>query len=144
MSPIMLCRSIPFLIILLLCGCQPDLYDPARATRAYPFELHQPASVDIQLFRDGEHITLYNATASTYSDFDLWLNQRYVAHVDSLPAGGNITLPLWDFWDERGEVINAGGFFRVDEPTPIRLAEIQTAEDQPLVGLVTIRAESVE
>lgn len=137
-------RSAAILTILLLSACQPNLYDPARATRAYPFDLHHAASVDIQLFRDGEHITLYNATATSYSEFDLWLNQRFVAHVASLPAGGNITLSLWDFWDERGEVINAGGLLRVDEPTPIRLAEIQIGLDQPLVGLITIRAEPVD
>jgi hypothetical protein len=140
----MLLRSAFVSVFFALCACQPDLYDPDRATRAYPFELHQPRSVDIQVFRQGENISLYNATATSYANFDLWLNQRYVAHVDALPAGANITLSLWDFWDERGEAINAGGLFRVDEPTPIRLAEIQLSEDEPLIGLVTIRAEPVD
>jgi hypothetical protein len=98
----------------------------------------------MQVFREGDRIAIYNATATSYRDFDLWINQRYVSHVEELPAGGHIHLSLWDFRDERGEVINAGGLFRVFEPTPVRLVEIQPGPDQPLIGLITIRAEPAE
>jgi hypothetical protein len=127
-----------------LGGCQPTLYHPERATRPYPIDLHRAESIDIQVFRDGTTIELQNATARSYRDFDVWINQRYVARVDELGAGERRRLSLWDFIDERGEVINAGGLFRTDEPTAIRLVEIQTAEDAPLIGLITIRAEPVE
>ncbi len=140
----MVLRLISILILLALCACQPDLYAPDRATREYPFHLHQPASIDVQVFRDNESIALYNATARRFSNFDLWLNQRYIARVESLPAGEHITLSLWDFVDLNGEVINAGGFFRTDEPTTIRLAEIQLSEEEPMIGLITIRAEPVD
>jgi len=31
-----------------------------------------------------------------------------------------------------------------DDPTPVRLVEIQTTDEEPLIGLITIRAEPVE
>ncbi|MGI9013169.1 MAG: hypothetical protein ACR2GY_02860 [Phycisphaerales bacterium] len=120
-------------------GCQRGRYNPSKATQPYPDQLHSNESVDIQVFRNDQKITLYNATANSYHDFDVWINQRYVTHVDALPAGGRVKLSLWDFWDERGEVIDAGGIFRVYEPTPVRLVQIQMSETEPLIGLITIR-----
>lgn len=98
----------------------------------------------MQVFRDGEKLEIVNATARSYYDFDLWINQRYVRHVESLPAGKSLRLSLWDFFDVRGEAINAGGFWRTVEATPVRLVEIQTGADEPMIGLVTIRAEDIE
>jgi hypothetical protein len=124
-----------------LSGCQPASYNPAMATRAYPEQLHTTDTVDMQVFRDDTTIELVNTTANTYTDVDVWLNQRYVLRVDELPAGGSLTLSLWDFYDERGEVFNAGGLFRSVDPTPLRLVELQTSDTEPMVGLITIRAE---
>lgn len=121
-----------------LSGCEQSRFVPDMATRPYPRELHTTDVVDIQVFRDGSDIELINATAHGYRDFDLWVNQRYVHHIDELPAGGRMTLSLWDFFDERGERLNAGGFFRTRQPTPVRLVEMQTAADEPMVGLIAI------
>ena len=129
----------------LATACTPTLYDPALATKPYPRELHDPSTLAImQVFRDGTHIEVVNATPTSFSDFDLWLNQRFVRHVDDLPAGGRIKLSLWDFRDERGDVINAGGVWRIDEPMPVRLVEIHDAPNNRLVGLITIRSEPAE
>ena len=131
-------------LVMSTAGCGRSLYDPAKATRAYPMHLHQPESIDVQVFRDKSSIELVNATPRSYTDFDLWINQRFVAHVAALPAGESVRLSLWDFRDERGERLNAGGFWRTEEPTPVRLVEIQIADEQPLIGLVTIRAEDID
>lgn len=125
-------------------GCQRKTYDPARATRPYPDHLHRAESVDMQVFRKGDKLTIYNATARSYRDFDFWVNQQFVHHVDALAAAGKVTVSLWDFWDERGEVFNAGGIWRVYEPTPVRLVEIQLNEEEPMIQLITIRAEPVD
>ncbi len=125
-------------------GCHDIRFDPARATRSYPHHLHQANSVNIQVFREDTSIELVNATTRSYTDFNLWINQRYTNRIESLPAGATVRLSLWDFYDERGESLNAGGLFRSDEPTPVRLVEIQTGDEQPLVGLITIRAEIVD
>ncbi len=128
----------------LFVGCQDIRFDPARATPSYPHHLHQANSVNIQVFREDTSIELVNATTHAYTDFSLWINQRYTSRIKSLPAGATVRVSLWDFYDERGESLNAGGLFRSDEPTPVRLVEIQTGDEQPLVGLITIRAEVVD
>ena len=89
-------------------------------------------------------IELVNATVHSYENFTLWINQRYMLKVDALPAGERLRLSLWDFYDERGERMNAGGFFRVYDPDPVRLVQIQIDDHSPLVGLITIRDEPLE
>ena len=128
---------------LLLCanGCQGVRYDPARATRLYPDELHHTNSVNIQVFRHETSIEIINATTRSFKDFDLWINQRYVHRLESLSVGQTVHVSLWEFYDVRGESFNAGGFWRSDEPTAVRLVEIQNSETEPLVGLVTIPSE---
>lgn len=130
--------------LLLTAGCGSVRFHPDRATRPYPVELHTANSVDIQVFRDGTTIELRNATPVTYRDFDLWINQRYVSRVAALPAGEAVRLSLWDFYDERGETMIAGGLFRTYPATPVRLVQIQIEPEAPLIGLVTIRAETAD
>ncbi len=119
-------------------GCEQQRFVPESATRPYPRELHTTNVVDIQVFRDGSDIELINSTSMSYQDFDLWVNQRYLKRVESLPAGKRLTISLWDFFDVRGERMNAGGLFRTTEPTPVRMVEIQQATDDALVGLIAI------
>jgi len=128
-------------LILFASGCEGVRYDPARATRLYPDELHHTNSVNIQVFRHETSIEIINATTRSFSDFDLWINQRYVHRLESLPVGQTVHVSLWEFYDVRGESFNAGGFWRSDEPTSVRLVEIQSSETEPLVGLVTIPSE---
>jgi hypothetical protein len=125
-------------------GCARRTYYPQRAADAYPRHLHTHNAIDIQVFRDGTSIELVNATPRSFEDFQLWINQRYVQRIAVLPAGGRLRLSLWDFYDERGEIMNAGGFFRVYEPDPVRLVQIQVDDQSPLLGLVTIRDEPLE
>jgi hypothetical protein len=127
------------LLILVTCGCSRRMYDPALATRPYPYELHRPETLDIQVFREGPSIEIVNATPRSFYDFDLWLNQRYVRRVEALRAGETLRVSLWGFYDVRGDRFSAGGFWRTEPPTPLRLAEIQPGEDEPMIGLVTIR-----
>jgi hypothetical protein len=134
---------IPALLIAGEGGCARKTYDPAWATQPYPRELHGSAIADMHVFRDGESIELVNSTARSYEDFDLWVNQRYVHHVESLPAGKTVELSLWNFKDEYGNCFNAGGFFRTYEPTPVRMVEIQTKPEEKTIGLVTIRREEI-
>lgn len=127
----------------LTAGCQRKMYDPAWATRPYPANMHTTGVADMQVVRLDTDINIVNSTAHTYGDFDLWVNQQFVRHVDALEAGKSLTLSLWDFHDEYGNTFNAGGFFRAYEATPVRLVEIQPRPDQKMIGLVTIRKEEV-
>ncbi len=116
---------------------------PELATRPYPYAQHNTSVVDVQCFRRGTELEIVNATPESYEHFSLWINQRYVHEVPSLSAGATIRVSLWNFVDQYGRRFYAGGFFRSYPAEPVRLAEIQTAEDQPLIGLVAIRTETV-
>jgi hypothetical protein len=119
-------------------GCQRYPYDPEKATRPYPSQLAQGSLADIQVIPNinGGTLKLVNATAVSYSNFDLWMNRRYVRHVDALPAGQTVELPIDTFWDERGEGPFPGGWLRYYDPTPVILVQIQSGPDTPLVGLI--------
>ena len=128
---------------MLLCSCSPKINVPQLATRPYPYALHNTNVVDIQCFRRGTDLEIVNATAQSFEKFSLWINQRYVHEVPSMPAGATVRVSLWDFVDQYGRRFYAGGFFRSYPAEPVRLAEIQTAEDKPLIGLIAIRTEPV-
>ena len=101
---------------------------------------------DIQVFRESVHLEVVNATPRSYEGVTLWVNRRYALDDATLPAGRTTRLSLWDFYDEFGEVFNAGGVFRTRPPTPVRLVEIEPAGDSGIIGmigLVTIRSEPV-
>ncbi len=122
-------------------GCNVVPVDPAKATRPYPKELTQKTVVQIQVIPGPTSIDLVNATAVDYNNFDLWLNHRYVTHVDAMPAGKTLTVPLGSFWDWRGEGPFEGGILRYFAPTPIALVQMQFNDTDPLVGLIAVLPE---
>jgi len=125
----------------ILGACSPINVDPEQATRPYPRELRQDSVVRIQVIPGGTSIEIVNATARSYRDFDLWLNQRYMTHVDELLAGQSLTIPLNHFWDWRGEGPFEGGLFRYFAPTPIALVQAQVSPDAPLIGFIAVLPE---
>jgi len=127
-------------MLLAVCpiGCRQFTYAPDRASRPYPAHLPRGETVRVQVLSDGVAIDVVNATATAYREFDLWLNRRYRRFVPRLDPGESITLRLDTFWDHLGEGPQVGGFFASRDPTPIVLAEIQTDETSPLVGLVAV------
>jgi hypothetical protein len=131
------------LLVASLTGCRLAPYEPDKATRAYPAELRQGSVVQVQVLPDSHSVKLVNATAASWSNFDLWLNQRYMTHVDTLAAGQTLEIPLDQFWDERGETPITGGWFRYYQPTRIALMQMQLDEKSPLVGMVCTLPETV-
>lgn len=123
-------------------ACSPIPYDAERATLPYPRRLHTTEGVvDIEVFRDGETLSFVNATTRSYENVRVWLNQRYMLEVESIPAGQTTRISLGGFWDRWGGSPERGGFLRRFDPTPIRLVELQLDDTTPLVGLVVIPAE---
>ncbi|MBL9119437.1 MAG: hypothetical protein JNL80_05950 [Phycisphaerae bacterium] len=122
-------------------GCQTVRSDPTKATRQYPFWLKQAETLPAQVLPEGESMIIVNTTTRTFENVDIWLNERYLQHVDRIGAGENKTLAMADFWDIRGEGPNPGGLFRYYQPTPIRLVQIQTDATSPLLGLQTVLTE---
>ena len=122
-------------------GCETMRYEPTKATRAYPANLPQERVAEVQVFNDGDAMLIVNATVESWTNVDIWLNQRYLKHVDALAAGQTLRIPLGEFWDVRGEGPFPGGLLRYYPPTPIRLVQIQTAPDAPLIGFLSIPTE---
>jgi hypothetical protein len=134
--------TVTLTVTLALAGCQTVRSDPSKATRQYPFWLKQGETLPIQVLPDGESMIIVNATPRSFDNVDIWLNERYVLHVDRIAPGENKRLAMADFWDIRGEGPNPGGLFRYYQPTPIRLVQIQTDVTSPLIGLQAVLAES--
>lgn len=122
-------------------GCSGRRYVAAQATRPYPAELGQGEIVDIQVFRDAGDLIVVNATPQTFTDIDIWVNRRYMLHVDRLEAGETRRLWFGDFFDQWGETPVAGGFFRAEQPTPSVLVQLQVGTEEPLLGAIAIPAE---
>ena len=132
---------IALLGLFLIVGCHNSQGVPAMASVPYPTTLHTSNSVSIQVTRDGDTIEIVNSTATDYEGGLLWINQRFSTQLPPLFAGSTLKVNLWLLRDSYGQQLNAGGFWRTDRPTPLVLAELQTGEDSPLVGLVVIREE---
>lgn len=134
--------SIPAIVLLLALspayhGCAPEIrLTQGTIPRPYPYEAPLLGPADIQLFRDETEIELVNHTAVSYTDFDLWLNERFLRRIASLPAGGSVRIQLVEFVSEFTEGFRAGGLLSNYRPDPIVKAEIQT--EAGLVGLITI------
>ena len=124
-----------------LPACRPVRYEPALATRPYPQELGQGETIQVQVLNDGDVMVVINATPRRFENVDVWLNQRYLCHVDRIAPGETVRLPFELLWDVRGEGPNPGGALRYFQPTPIRLAQIQVDAKAPLVGLVAVPME---
>jgi len=132
-------RILLLLAALSCCGCNQPNFDPAYATRPYPFQLHTTDTLPIQVFRDGTSLEIVNSTNESWGASMIWVNQQYGHELPGLAPGQRVTFNLFDFRNDLGESFNAGGPFRTREPTPVRLVEIQPGEGQPLVGFVAIR-----
>ena len=128
-----------------MISCQNPAGDPAlacaSASAPSPMHLHIAQSVPIQVIRTDEYIEIMNSTAVDYNSSTLWLNQRYSGKLPSLLAGTTLRVNLWSFRDSYGEQFNAGGIWRTDEPTQLVIAEVQTGENEPLIGLIVIGGE---
>jgi len=122
----------------LLGGCFPKRYDAAKATRPYPSEKMQEKVVAVQVTRDGDEMILVNGTAIEFVDIDLWLNQRYLRHVDRFGPGETKRIPLGEFWDVWAGGPNPGGLLRWYDPTPIVLVQAEIDEEGPLIGFLSI------
>lgn len=135
---------LPVLLLGPLGACTPQKYDPSLAMPTFPETLSQPESIDVQVFRENTNIEIVNTSPRSYRDVIVWLNRRYGRRVDEIIAGETVRLSLWEFRDRLGEVFRAGGIFATEEPTPLRIVQIQLDDTQPMIGLITIRAEDAE
>ncbi|MFM9958412.1 MAG: hypothetical protein ACKVZJ_10060 [Phycisphaerales bacterium] len=118
-------------------GCQSGARMGAGA--AYPVAKTQSGSVDAQVMRDEDRLTIINTSARPFRETTLWLNAQYGRVVPALDVGRTITLDLSSFKNEFGESFRAGGFFATERPDAIVLAQVELEAE--LVGLVVVRGK---
>ena len=135
-------RMILFLLLLLpslaISACNRPNFDPKLAMPPYPYELHTTNVIPIQVFRDGTEIEIVNSTDKSWSDLIVWVNQRFAARLDQLPAGRRVSMDLFNFRDDLGEQFRAGGLLRTRPAAKVELVELQSGLEQPLVGLIAV------
>ena len=107
MRKIILVRMLLFLVLCLACtGCNRPNYDPAYATRLYPFQLHTTDTLPIQVFRDGTHLEIVNSTDRSWGPSTIWVNQQFAYEISGLASGQRVTLDLFEFRNDLGEIFN--------------------------------------
>jgi hypothetical protein len=112
-----------------------------RQGPVYPGRMPAGETLDVQVFRHQTEIEFTNTTARPLGPSTIWLNRRFGRPIDGLEVGQTLRFPLRDFRDRYGESFRAGGFFAVERPERLAVAELQTVggDGQPVIlGLVVV------
>lgn len=138
-------RTILLLILATLLPACAAPRNPVPYARLYPASPPRAKTLDIQVFRETHYLELTNTTARAFGPSTIWLNSRYSRPIDGLAVGQTLRLRLTDFRDENYEAFRAGGFFAVDAPEPLVLAELETDDAESgqrvFYGLIVVRAQ---
>ncbi|MCC6677980.1 MAG: hypothetical protein IT436_12620 [Phycisphaerales bacterium] len=124
------------------CASAPQKVDYARA---YPKELQQVGTLDIQVVRETTEIEFTNTTSNSFGPCTLWLNRRFSHPLEGLKIGQTMRMALRDFRDEYSDPFRAGGFFATELPERLVLAQLEVAGDDGqmlLLGLIVVAREN--
>lgn len=99
-------------------------------------------SVNAQVLRDEQTISLTNTSGRVLGPGTMWLNGRYGREIGEIGLGQTVTYRLASFEDEFGEAFRAGGFWAIEDPDLLVRAEVE--EGEGLVGLVVARGKAPE
>lgn len=101
----------------------------------------QTKVLNVQVLRSGPTITFTNTTAGPLGPCRMWLNQRFSRMIDRLDVGQSVSLDLYSFTDEFGDSFRGGGFFSMNRPDKLVLAQLESTDAEgktTLLGLITI------
>lgn len=139
------CRILRVLVVMLVvgplvAGCASSPREIVDG-RAYPTSAPPGETLDIQVFRHQTEIEFTNTTARSFGPSTVWLNRRFSREIESLEVGQTMRFPLREFRDRFGESFRAGGFFAVERPERLAVAELETIGpegDATVLGLVVV------
>jgi len=125
-------------IVAACAGCAREMTAIPGAGEAYPGGLDRTRTLNAQVFlRDDKQILeLTNTTARSYGASRLWVNQWFSAPIDGLGIGQTLRIPVERLKDEYGESFKGGGFFAIEAPDELLLAELET--EGRLLGLIVV------
>lgn len=110
----------------------------------YPASIMQGKTLDIQVVRREQHVTMTNTTAINFGPSRLWLNRRFSRPIEEWKIGQTLDFHLSTFVDEFGERFRPGGFFAAEAPDTIVQAQIETPRDDggtaevKVLGLIVV------
>lgn len=141
-------KAVPSALVLvfaatgLLCAACSPPRTRAPWARPYPEKPTLAGTADIQVAREGTHISMTNTTARDFGPSTVWLNMQWALPIDGFKPGQTITLDLYEFRNEYQERFRGGGFFASERPDTVALTQIETTtpDGKPeFVGLVTVK-----
>lgn len=135
-APIIGCALSAWLLFT-LPACTPEA-NYALATEPYPVARATGSTLQIQALPEGDQLRLENLTVRSFDAARLWMNRRYVADVGPIAPGATLIVPLIRFRDQWGQTPYPDTTFRLHEPTPIVLVEIDPGGGLPLLGTVVV------
>lgn len=121
-----------------LWGCR-AAPDPALATSTYPSAKKQTETLNVQVARENTSIVLTNTTARRLPTCTMWLNASFAREIGDLPVGESARYELSEFCNEFGERFRAGGFFAIEPPDLLVLAQLEY-EDH-MAGLIVVQGK---
>lgn len=101
----------------------PQNVDPLSKMR-FPKAAPTGDDWDIIILRDGASIELVNRTASSYRDFYLWLNRRYVSQIELIQIGTGNRVQLSQFIDQHRQSFPVGAILAPDKARPLICADL--------------------
>jgi hypothetical protein len=122
--------------VLVLPACQAGLADYGTE---YPSALKQGKTLDVQVVRRAQRVTMTNTTASEFGPSRLWLNRRFSLPIDGWKIGETLEFGLSSFADEFGERFRPGGFFAAEAPDKIVHAQIETPKREVAGSVAEVR-----
>lgn len=90
----------------------------------YPKDAELGDDWDIIVVQGRDSLALTNNTPRIYQNIQLWLNQQYVADIESINIGPENTIPLRRFINEHDETYPMPGFLAPDKAFPVLACEI--------------------
>lgn len=135
--------------VVALPACQ-STPEPVPYARELPRELKQEGVLDIQVFLETKHVSFTNTTGRAFGPSTVWLNGRFSRPIDGLAVGESVRLPLREFRDSFQDDFKGGGFFALQTPERLVLAQIETprpdalseGQKPQLFGMVVVRSEA--
>jgi hypothetical protein len=123
-------------------GCAEGLRARPGVGASYPSGMDRSETLNVQVFLrgDSQYVEFTNTTARSFGPSRLWVNRWFSTALDGLAIGETVRIPVGELRDEHGSAFKGGGFFAIEAPDDLLLAELESAER--LYGLIVV--EEVE
>ncbi len=109
----------------------------------YPDAKEQFAGdLDMTVIQDRKSIKITNRTVKSFNNVQVWVNQRYVTRVDSIPAGKTTSVALKSLMNQYGEKYPVPGLFRPDRSFPALLVELYEPDTNQRHRLIVQKTHS--